>query len=339
MVSKKRASPGGAVGAAPTTERAVKCCLAKTLRLPGARAILEQYVCNTSKLLHRGSLALSHYLLRKLAAGEDVSSGALDDQMLYYTAFTLGDGDTHGMKYPGLRSYFNASAAEFHERSTARLPYDGSLINAAARQFGTNVKTALGGTFKIQYDIRLTRVANLVIPHYRSRFSAALCAHIFARPPGRRGAEGPLDEAHWEFIGKVRGFLDVADGESIPPWWGEIHQAEALRFRYKLLKYHGEAEISSGRRAKRFEVFPVIRQMRHFIAIDAVFLKYVLSRVGVIAKVGKRRLGAARAATATRSRRSRKHDRITRGCCSAAERPGKWGKQFRRTELRWCSMW
>jgi hypothetical protein len=158
--------------------------------------------------------------------------------------------------------------------------FDGSIINAAARQFGVNVCTSLGATFDFQYNCRVTRVAGLAIPNYRPRFSGALCAHVFRRPPRRYATEGPLDELHWKFIRRVRGFLGAQEEEEIPPWWGERNMDRALRFRYQLLKYHEEAEAASGRHAKRFLLFPEVAQMRHFITIDADFLRSILIRFG-----------------------------------------------------------
>ena len=281
MVSKKRARPpAGGPPPPKLEERVVKCCLARCLKIPGAAAILEDYVCNTSKLLHRGSLALTHCLLRRLAAGEAVTSAMLKDQMLYYTFFCLEAGASGSTKYPFAQTYYEQAAPEFHEQATCRLVNVGTVINAAARQFRDNVCTSLGETFHFKYNCRVTRVAGLAIPNYRTRFSAALCAHVFRRPAHRYAAEGPLDELHWKFIRRVRGFLGATEDEEIPTWWGEQNMDRALRFRYELLKYHEESEEASGRRAKRFLLFPEVTQMRHFITIDAAFLRCILIRIG-----------------------------------------------------------
>ena len=286
MVSKKRARPAAdspadtAAPAAKLEDRVIKCSLAQTLKLPGAAALLEEYVRNTSRLLHRGSLALTHYLLRRLAADEAVTSAMLKDQMLYFTFFGLQAGASGSKNYGAAQAYYEQAAPEFHEQATGRLVNDTSVINAAARQFGVNVCTSLGATFDFQYNCRVTRVAGLAIPNYRPRFSGALCAHVFRRPPRRNAAEGPLDELHWKFIRRVRGFLGAEEDEEIPPWWGKLNMDRALRFRYQLLRYHEEAEAASGRHAKRFLLFPEVTQMRHFITIDAAFLRFILIRLG-----------------------------------------------------------
>ena len=281
MVSKKRPRADGAVGG-KLEERVIKCCLARCLKIPGAAAVLEEYVCNTSRLLHRGSLALRHFLLRRLAAGDVVTSEMLKDQMLYYTFFGLHAGSSTSKNHGSVIQHYRTTAAEFHEQATARLPHDGSILNAAARQFGVNVTTSLGETFQWKYNVRVARVADLVIPNYRSKFSPAVCSHIFRRPPVAHAAEGPLDYRHWAFILKVRGFLGADGDETITPWWGELHPGNALKFRYQLLKYHEEAEEACGRRKKRFEIFPEVMQMRHFITIDAAFLRYLLTRLGQV---------------------------------------------------------
>jgi hypothetical protein len=69
-------------------ESVVKCCLKKYLLQPELLPIIQRWVEHVSKISHRGSLLLNHYLLWCMEQNHPLPD--LEDQTLYQQCFTMG---------------------------------------------------------------------------------------------------------------------------------------------------------------------------------------------------------------------------------------------------------
>jgi hypothetical protein len=122
----------------------VKCGLQSSVRNGSFFPIIDKYVLNISKRIHRAGLLLNHYLLKSLELNtpeEQCVSSHVGDQMLYYAALSLGTSSKH----PNLLTFFKEKI-NMYESIDDLYGYR-SALNAAARTMKTNVNNYLFMTF------------------------------------------------------------------------------------------------------------------------------------------------------------------------------------------------
>ena len=277
--------------AEPSVLRTVKMCLARHTREECILPLVEQYVCNSSMLVRRGSLLVNDYVLQRLASGETVPEAWLGDQMFFYNFFAAKFDGRPGTAYPEVAP-FVASRAAFYDTTIPRLRADTGILNAAARDYAVNVGVYLETTFhsRIKQLVRKTFPSPSgakVVRALTYRLHDAVLFNIFKCRPPKCGAPLPvvkLRDEHWEFIDRYRALLaDAGDETQRPPWWPARNLSRTLTFQYRVLvALELLADGVDGVYIKRYNLLPVMHQRRHFIAIDAACLRHMMIASGLL---------------------------------------------------------
>ena len=268
MVCKRKRPPNEA-------EYVVKCCLRKRLLVPQIIPRLEAYVENSSKLIHHGSLLLNHFVCDRLSRGEAVSGQMLADQMFYYGAFSVVAG-ARRTKHPELLDFFNTKK-HLHPEGLRRIPGDSPIINAAAKQYATNVATYL----KVTFQARLRKAVKALLPDGTSRGDiSAVCWWIRGMP--QYSCCRVLSEAQDALVGRIRGVLmdpqPAQNDQVVSDVWIKRNMGRVLGFFAWVLRQAEELGV------RRFNLLPVASQKRHFIAISSKVLQTLLTDVGAVKK-------------------------------------------------------
>ena len=266
MVCLRRRPPG-------ERECVVKCCLKKSLLLPEVLQGIERYVCNSSRLVHHGTLLVNHYACDTLRRGERLSTELLADQMLYYGAFATVGGASR-TKHSALGEFYR-NKQELYPSDLQRLKGDSAILNAAAKQMATNVATYLRTTFAA----RLRMVVRARLPDGTHKMDInAVVWHVRGMP--RYGAHRVLDQRQTALVEELREIVVGANDSLavIDDPWLERNLGKVLGFYAWILSKAEEIGF------RRFNLLPVARQKRHFIAISSEVLRHLLIDANVVEK-------------------------------------------------------
>lgn len=241
----------------------VKCGLRTSVRDQSFLAIIDEYILNISRRIHRAGLLLNHYLLKSLESNtttESCISSCIGDQMLYYSALSLGK----RTKYPELVHFFEENAYMYD--SIENMSGYGSALNSAAKSMKTNVNNYLFMTF----DQRILRM----LRGYTKSEKNAILRRIRSYECRTSFVFRENDQL---FIDTCKAILEAGD-TSITDDWILNNPAKVLRlFRHII-------QQCERNKSKSFSILPIFHMKRHFITIDAEFLRNIMVKMNLIPK-------------------------------------------------------
>jgi hypothetical protein len=248
-----------------TEERSavVKCGLKTSVTNPIFIHIIERYILNISKRIHRAGLLLNHYVLKTLESNtppEESVCSQIGDQMLYYAALTLGSRS----KYPDLISFFRDNQNKYE--SIEDLSGYGSSLNSAARSMKTNMNNYLFMTFDQRILKSLKDLDKSEKNAVLRRIKCFDCRKSYV-----------FREQEQTFIDTCKSILGAGDMIITDKWIME-HPFQVLKL-FRFLIQRCESSETKG-----FTILPIFHLKRHFITIDAVFLRTIMLEMGLIQK-------------------------------------------------------
>ena len=239
----------------------VKCGLQSSVRNGSFFPIIDKYVLNISKRIHRAGLLVNHYVLKSLESNtseEQCVSSHIGDQMLYYAALSLGTSSKH----PKLLQFFQEKKHMYE--SIEDLYGYRSALNAAARSMKTNVNNYLFMTFD-QRILHLSRNSGKSEKYaILRRIRSYDCNKCFV-----------FREDEQLFIDKCKSILDAGESKITDTWIVNNSFRVIKLFRY-LIQQCEKQEIKS------FTILPIFHLKRHFITIDAAFLRTIMIEMDLI---------------------------------------------------------
>ena len=239
----------------------VKCGFQNSVRYNSIIPIIEEYVLNISRRIHRAGLLLNHYVLKSLESNNPIEScvtSNIGDQMLYYSALSLGS----ICKYPELVEFYNENAYMYD--SIEDMKGYSSALNSAARSMKTNANNYLFMTFD-QRIIRLFRKSGKSVKNaIARRIRSFECRKCFV-----------FQEHEQRFIDTCKEILDAGDICITDAW--------ILKNPYKVLKlFRYMIQQCEKNEIKSFTILPIFNLKRHFITIDAEFLRQIMIKMDLI---------------------------------------------------------
>ena len=273
-------------------EYVVKCCLTKRLRDPEMKVNIENFVINSSKLRHHGTLLLNHYVSDLVTRGgaldaEDVSM--LSDQTFYKSAFAIVGGCQKCKKYPKLNKFYEEKRALYPD-GLQRVTGDDAILNAAGKMMATNVQnffmTTFGSKLRKVVEARLalptdtphrakTAIVYTVAWRVRGEPSMFAVSDKDSRPRSvvelTDGQNAVVQELRTFIFGAATGVDVVMDDK-----WIEKNQWLVVKFFGWILARVDDLGV------KRFNLLPVASQQRGFIAISSRLLRKLMVDSGGI---------------------------------------------------------
>lgn len=250
-------------------ETVVKCCLGKHLKAKGTLGHITEYVRNSSRIFHHGSLLVNHFVMEMIRAPSSRIDAKrlhdmIDDQMFFYRAFAVvSRSKRDGKLYGELLDFFNEKRSLYPDAcALKRLDGDGPILNAAARQLATNSATYLKTTFAS----RLRKVVFAKLPEGASPGVAnAVCWRARGMP---RYARSHLDAEHEAVVREVRVLIageDVAADVELNDKWIDENKGRVVTFFAWILDNFDELKQRNPRGFKRrFHLLPVAAQKKPF---------------------------------------------------------------------------
>jgi hypothetical protein len=266
-------------------ESVVKCCLGKHLKDKRAFSPIKNFVDNSSKIFHTGTLLVNHFvcdMIEKPNVDVGKLHKMLNDQMFFYRAFAIvARSKNKGKKYRELLDFFNKKQDMYPEKGLInRLEDDGPILNAAARQIATNTATYLRTTFAS----RLKKVVFAKIPEGACPGIAnSICWHVRGMP---RYARSVLNEEHLAIVSELRAMIagaDVKPEAELNDKWLDKNKGRVVCFLAWILKNFEELKLKNPKGMKRrFNLLPIADQKSHFIAISTVVMRRLMLNSGIL---------------------------------------------------------
>lgn len=273
-------------------EYVVKCCLTKRLRDPRLKVHIENFVLNSSKLRHHGTLLLNHYVSFLVGRGAVLDAdelSMLSDQTFYKSAFAIVGGCRNCQKYPELIKFYEEKRALYPD-GLERLKGDDAILNAAGKMMATNVQNFFMTTFG--HKLRKVVEARLALPAETSArektaiiYTVAWCVRgmpsmfVVSEKDARPRIAVELTDGQKEIVQELRTFIfgaETAVDVVMDDKWIEKHQWLVVKFFGWILGRVDELGV------KRFNLLPVASQQRGFIAISSTVLRRLMVNAGVI---------------------------------------------------------
>lgn len=275
-------------------EYVVKCCLTKRLRDPRLKVHIENFVLNSSKLRHHGTLLINHYV--NYIVGRGVTLGAdelsmLSDQLFYRSAFAIVGGCQNCQKYPKLNKFYEEKRALYPD-GLRRLKGDDAILNAAGKMMATNVQnffmTTFGHKLRKVVEKRLalpadtpSREKNAIVYTVAWRVRGEPSMFVVAEKDARPRSVAELTDEQKAIVQELRTFIfgeATAVDVVMDDKWIEKHQWLVVKFFWWILARVDDLGL------KRFNILPVATQRRGFIAISSAVLRRLMVNAGVILK-------------------------------------------------------
>lgn len=240
-------------------ESVVKCCLKKYLLQPELLPIIQRWVAHVSKISHRGSLLLNHYLLWCMEHNHPLPD--LEDQTLYQQCFTMGACTTR-KEVANLLEFYE-QVKHLYPPPSERLTGDTQAILFASRQYLTNFITSLSVTFPKRQKAYIFQWGQ------EHELSPEECFYVLCAVNGWDGIQKlswVMDEEVSRFVKQQRDLLGIADRECITKTWLKKHPNGVAQCQRRMLSFFQE------RGRKGYTIAPIMSIRNHFLTIDTKVL-------------------------------------------------------------------
>ena len=233
------------------SETVVKCCLKKHLREQGLLPVIRDWVTHVSKLCHRGSLIVNHFLLYCLENHLDIPKFSLT---FFRQCFLLGGSDFR-KETPHLLEFYDQHRHRYPEFGE-RIAGDQFAIKYAAGKYETNFATYLAVTFKSRQKAFVSKWGE---EHGLDKDScfALLCT---INNWTAKVLDNPSDEVR-EFIAQQKELLGLGKARMSPEWLKRA--PNLLRCQFQMLQFF------EARNMRTFSLAPIMGIRNHFITIDS----------------------------------------------------------------------
>ena len=250
-------------------ESVVKCCLQKFAKNKELLPIIDKWVINLSKIVHRGSLIINHFLLYYLENNLDSLIPNLNDQNFFYQAFTIGlNGSTYcPTMNKGLKDFYTK-----HEHlypKLERINGDKQAIKYLFNQYMVNFSTYLFTTF-----MKRQKVFVFEFGKYKELNKEQSYAILCKINNWKCNVDIIFDDETLNFIDCQRIILNIKD-EKLDEKHLKNNLNRVLSYQYIML-FHFEMWES-----KVFNIAPIYSFERKFITIDIKVLYFMMKEAKI----------------------------------------------------------
>ena len=250
-------------------ESIVKCCLQKYIKNKQLLPVIDKWVINLSKIVHRGSLIINHFLLYHLENNLDSLIPNLNNQNFFYQAFTIGlNGSSDcpkGIKI--FKDFYNKYEHLYPKLD--RTNGDTQAIRYLSNQYMVNFSNYLFTTFMKRQKIFVYEFGK-----YKKFDSEQSYAVLCKINNWKCNVDTIFDDETQNFINSQRKILNIKD-EKLDDKYLKNNLNRVLSYQYIML-FHFEMWES-----KVFNIAPIYSFGRKFITIDEKILYFIMKEANI----------------------------------------------------------